>query len=240
MSAALLLKITIAGLIILVLIAVISLAEFASQFVRYKNYWNKNNEQTAQAGELTYVALGDSAAQGVGATSPAKGYVGLIAKELESQKGQPLHTLNFSKSGARIKDVLDTQLPKYQALNLDQKHILTIEIGANDIVRSEIPQFEKEMDELMSKLPKYAVMSDMPSFQGSRYAKYESKVNQANEIMNRLAKKHHLKLAKLNEHTHQNHSLKVFAADFFHPSNHGYEVNWLPAFMDRLKESGQV
>lgn len=234
MNAALLLKMTIVGLVILLLIVVISLAEFASQFVRYKNYWNKNNEQTAQEGELVYVALGDSAAQGVGATSPAKGYVGLIAKELEADTGQPVHTLNFSKSGARIKDVLDVQLSKYQSLNLDQKHILTIEIGANDIVRSEISQFEKEMDELMSKLPSHVVISDMPSFQGSRYAKYESKVNQANEIMNRLAKKHHLKLAKLNERTHQNHGLKVFAADFFHPSNYGYTVNWLPAFMERI------
>jgi acyl-CoA thioesterase-1 len=240
MSAILLLKIIIIGLITLVLVLVISLAELSSQLVRYKNYWNKNNQQVPQSGELVYVALGDSAAQGVGATSPRKGYVGLIAKELESSTGQSVRIINLSKSGARIKDVLDVQLPKYQSLDLPEKHIFTIEIGANDIVTLDETKFEKEMNELMSKLSDNVFMSDIPSFTGSRLAKHEDNVLKANEIMERLAKKHHRHLAELNNRTQQNQSLKVFSADFFHPSNYGYKVNWLPAFMERIKESDQI
>jgi acyl-CoA thioesterase I len=240
MSALLLLKIIAIGLVALALILVISLAELSTQLVRYRNYWQKNNERPPQSGELVYVALGDSAAQGVGASSPRKGYVGLIAKELESTTGRPVRVINFSKSGASIRDVIDAQMSSYQALDLKDKHVLTIDIGANDIIRLDKSKFEKDMNELMSKMPKHAVMSDMPSLLGSRFAKHEDGVRQANKITERLAKKHSRQLAKLNDRTQQNHSLKVFGADFFHPSNYGYKINWLPAFMERIRESSQA
>ena len=38
----------------------------------------------AQAGSLLYVALGDSAALGIGASSPAAGYVGILADAIAS------------------------------------------------------------------------------------------------------------------------------------------------------------
>lgn len=240
MSAILLLKIIIISLITLVLILVISLAELSSQLVRYRNYWNKNNEQTPQAGELVYVALGDSAAQGVGATSPDRGYVGLIGKELKSSTGKPVRIINLSKSGAGIRHALDVQLPKYESLDLPKKHLFTIDIGANDIISFDEAKFEKEMDELMSRLPKTAIMTSIPSFQGSRLVKYEDRVLKANKIMDRLAKKHHRQLATFNNSTQQTKSLKAFAVDFFHPSNYGYKVNWLPVFMEKIKESGQI
>ncbi|HEX5797986.1 MAG TPA: SGNH/GDSL hydrolase family protein [Candidatus Saccharimonadales bacterium] len=112
--------------------------------------------------------------------------------------------------------------------------MVTVEIGANDIISFDSKKFEKEMDELMAKLPKNTVISDIPSFSGSRYAKYENRILEANEIINKLADKHNIALAKLHERVAANHGLRTFAADLFHPSDYGYRNNWLPAFMDRI------
>lgn len=240
MSALMLVKIIIAVLFGLVLAVLIGLAELLSQLPRYKNYWRKNNQQPSRPGELVYVALGNSAAQGVGATSPRKGYVGLIAKELEAATGKSVRIVNLSKSGARIRDVLGSQLQKYQALKLNSKHIATIEIGANDIIDFDKTKFEKEMNELMSRLPNSVVMSDLATLKGSRMAKYDKDVQQANKIMYRLAKKYNRQLAGINKLSLQNHGLRVFSIDILHPSNYGYRTNWTPAFMEMIKKSGQI
>lgn len=64
-----------------------------------------------KTGGLLYVAPGDSAAQGIGASDPQRGYVGLLAKRLRDNAGRPVQIVKLSRSGARIKDVLDTQVP---------------------------------------------------------------------------------------------------------------------------------
>ena len=73
--------------VILIIVAVIILELVALAWLfftvgNYKNFWaNKSQE----SGEITYLALGDSAAQGIGATSPMRGYVGIIAKRLDDK-----------------------------------------------------------------------------------------------------------------------------------------------------------
>ncbi len=144
--------------------------------------------------------------------------------------------MNLSKSGAKVKDVLETQLPLYKKLRLETPQLVTIEIGANDIISFDEQKFESEMNELMSELPKKTVISDVPSFAGSRYAKYEQRVVSANEIIHRLGEKHGYKIAELYKRVDANHGLRTFAADIFHPSDYGYKTNWLPAFMERINE----
>lgn len=225
----------IGAIIILVLIILLlRVGELYTQLSRYQRYWDRVNDQPIDKTELVYVAFGDSAAQGVGATRPEKGYVGLIANELSARTDNKVQIINLSKSGARIRDVLDTQLPRYQELDLGPKQIITIEVGANDIVNFDAKKFEADMDELMTKLPPHAVMSDLPSFKGSRLAKLEPKVVEANQIMDKLATKHGRQLARLHQRVEQNKGWRTFSADIFHPSNYGYKVNWLPAFMEQL------
>lgn len=219
---------------VIVILFLLSLFSLWTQLARYQSYWDKRNGLPAEGEEALYVALGDSAAQGVGASHPSKGYVGIISEELATKYNQPIKTVNLSKSGAKIQDVLNTQLPALKSLNVNEKTFITIEIGANDMVSFNAEEFEKQMDELMSLLPKQTVMSDIPYFGGSRLKSKESDVSEANKIMYRLAAKHDMKLAPLHEKMQQNSSIKMLAADFFHPSNTAYRENWAPVFMEQL------
>ena len=228
-------KIFLAVLFVIIVFFAARLGELYTQLARYQKYWLKSNLVPVEPQDFVYVAFGDSAAQGIGASKPDKGYVGLIAKELQNEH-ERVKVLNLSKSGAKIADVLQTQLPLYEQLNLKNRHIATIEIGANDIISFNSQKFEAEMDELMTKLPKDTIISDVPSFSGSRYAKYESRVLEANSIIHSLAGKHGFNPARLHNKVSANHGLRTFAADLFHPSDYGYKTNWLPAFMERINE----
>lgn len=234
MSALLLIKIAITGFLIIITFLLLSWAELFTQIGRYRNYWEKNNAKPAAEGEILYVALGDSTAQGIGATSPQKGYVGLIAKKLEESKKQPVRTVNLSKSGAKAKDVLETQLPALKALDPTDKTVVTIEIGANDMDSFDAAIFEKEMDEIMRSLPGQTLMSDIPYFGGGFYKNREPDVVEANRILYRLAEKNGLKLIPLHDRIKRNSGFRTLAADFFHPSDASYRENWAPVFLERL------
>ncbi len=70
------LKIIGIALLVVVIIYAVSLVVLFTQLSRYKNYWNDNNRSAAQPNEILYVALGDSTAQGIGATNIAFGRAG--------------------------------------------------------------------------------------------------------------------------------------------------------------------
>ncbi len=218
----------------LILLWAISLIELYSQLSRYKNHWTVQNA-SADLSKKSYVAFGDSAGQSIGATQPEKGYVGIVGAHLSEQLGQDVQTINLSKSGAKLKDVIDTQLPAFQKLNFDSEPYVTVEIGANDMLVFEPEKFEKEMDEIMSKLPPQSVISDVPYFGGTRFRKVQPKVEIANEIMYRLAKKHGFKLVPLHDKVKSNSGLLTMASDIFHPSNKAYKENWAPTFISGLK-----
>lgn len=221
----------------IVLIIGLSLLNVYSQLSRYKNYWVDNNQNVIAAGTIDYVAFGDSAAQGVGATSAAKGYPGLIQKELSKNQNRDIKLVNLSKSGGKIRDVLDTQLPAYRKLNVSDKTVITVEIGANDMIDFEPKKFEKEMDELMDKLPSQTIISDIPYFGGSRLGRLESNVIAANKIMYKLAEKHGFELVQLHDKVQNNTGILTLAPDLFHPSNNGYRENWAPVFLDRIERN---
>lgn len=212
------------------------LLELFTQLARYQRYWDENNKRQPVASEIVYVALGDSTAQAIGASKPSKGYVSLVAAEINKKYGKPVRTVNLSRSGARIADALNQQLPAYEKLGLKSEPIITIEIGANDMINFDAQKFQSETDMLMSKLPSQTIMSDIPSFRGSRFASREPNIIQANQIMYKLAEKHGLKLAGLHERVERNHGLRTFARDIFHPSDYGYKTNWAPAFTEKLPD----
>lgn len=229
-------KILLAILFVVTVFFAARLGELYTQLARYQKYWNNSNLRSIHQEDFVYVALGDSAAQGIGASSPIKGYVGLIADELQEKTKNKVKVINLSRSGAKVADIIEGQLPIYDKLGLKNDHIVTVDVGANDIINFDKDKFENEMSELMSKLPKHAIISDAPSFAGSRYAKYEPRVLEANAIINRLAAKYNFKPAELHKRVASNHGFRTFAADLFHPSDYGYRNNWLPAFMERINE----
>lgn len=192
-------------------------------------WWQKD---ATRQGELLYVALGDSAAQGVGASNPGRSYVGLIARHLRNQTGRTVQVANLSVSGARLSDALRTQLPQLRALRPD---IVTVAVGANDMPQFEPQRFEIELRTLFAKLPLRTIVADLPSFYLGRA---ERNTRAANLILRRLAAEFQFEVAPLYATTRRQgvarYALNQVAADFFHPNDRGYRV-WFAAFLPLIE-----
>lgn len=217
---------------VLVLVEVLALLVLRSQIDRYATYWADVANQPAAENALTYLALGDSAAQGIGATSPRRGYVGLIAKSLQQKHQQPVHVINISKSGARLEDCIADQLPRIKDLSPD---IVTIEIGGNDMKDFNADKFRADFTTILDALPQKTVVSNMPYFGGGRFSKLEPNVVEANKIIAELTKERGIDVAELHDQVKTNDNINTYAVDLFHPSNFGYK-NWHNAFWAVLEE----
>jgi lysophospholipase L1-like esterase len=189
------------------------------------------HEQEHKQGELLYVAIGDSAAQGIGASRPGRSYVGMLAAHLRDRAGRPVRVVNLSQSGARLREALASQLPKLRRLHPD---VLTVSIGANDIPSFEPARFERELRELYSALPRHAIVAELPAFY---FGTPERNVRAANAIVHRVAEELGLDVAPLYAATRRQggarYALNQVAADFFHPNDRGYRV-WASAFLPLL------
>ena len=203
----------------------ISLLQIRASLASYAQYWQQRN---TQSGELTYLALGDSAAQGIGASSPENGYVGVIADRLALKTGKSVRVVNLSVSGAKLQDVIDKQIPQVKNYRPD---FITIEAGANDIVSFDAVAFETRFNKLIQLLPAGTIVANMPNF-GGRVKRVQS-VNAANQIIVKATANTNLLVADLYSATKNNESALNYAADFFHPSSRGYK-NWANAFWDVL------
>lgn len=218
---------------VLILIEVLALMKLAYSVKSHKSYWNNIINEPFEADDQMYVALGDSAAQGIGANKPQNGYVSLIAKELARKTNKNVHTVNLSVTGARLQDTIDVQLPKLKNLPVNDETVITLEIGANEMLNYDASKFRHKMDTLLSVMPKQTIVSDIPYFGGGRYRRLEPNVLQANRVITELAEKYNLRLAPLHQVTKQRNNLFSNSADFFHPSNSGYK-NWFEAFRKAL------
>jgi lysophospholipase L1-like esterase len=187
--------------------------------------------QEHKNGELLYVAVGDSAAQGIGASRPGRSYVGMLAAHLRQRTGRPVRVVNLSQSGARLREALQLQLPKLRKLHPD---VLTVSIGANDIAGFDAERFERELRELYSALPRHTIVADLPAFY---FGAAEKNVRIANGIVHRVAEGLELDVAPLYAATKRQsglrYALNQVAADFFHPNDRGYRV-WASAFIPLL------
>jgi lysophospholipase L1-like esterase len=192
-------------------------------------YWR---EQRRRSGELLYVAIGDSAAQGIGASRPHHSYVGLLARFIRRSTSRSVRVVNLSQSGARLREAIEKQVPAIGKLDPD---IVTVCIGANDIAQFDAKRFERELRIVLAAVPKHAIVADLPCFY---FGESERRVQVANEIVRRLASERGLVVAPLHERTRVRTAARValrdVAADFFHPNDRGYIV-WASAFEPLLK-----
>src|SRR5918912_210403 len=95
-----------------------------AQVGAYARLWDEANAAALAADGPLWVVLGDSTAQGIGAARYDQGYVG----QLRSRLGDEWRVLNWSRSGARTADVLETQLPRLEALDVAPA-LVTVAIG---------------------------------------------------------------------------------------------------------------
>lgn len=214
------------GVTALVIIELLALAWLYFSIGSYKNFWI---QKAKQPGEITYLALGDSAAQGIGATSPMRGYVGLLAKRIEAKTGKTVKIVNISSTGATIRDAINEQVPKAKTIKAD---LVTIEIGANDIKTFQPERFRSDFSVLLEQLPKDTYVSNMPLF-NSRPGSTEP-ARQASQIIQELTKDSDFRFVDLQKQTTEHQSIFGFAPDLFHPNNLSYK-NWAEAFWMNIK-----
>lgn len=219
------------GIVILIIVAMVIV--LATSVERYATYWKNKTKEQKLDNSIVYVAMGDSAAQGIGASSPEGGYVGLIAKRLEKQYSRPVRVINISKSGAKIEDVIANELPQIKGSKPD---VITLEIGANDIQSFNKELFEKQTQELFANLPKNSIVSDIPFFGGrSRFSNTtQNNVETANSILHSVASKNKFELVQLYIATKEHNNYPwSYAIDYFHPNNLGYQT-WANVFYSKI------
>lgn len=222
---------------LLILIEAVALLRLYRNVAGFQKHWQQVAKEQKKPGDFVYLALGDSAAQGLGASHPDKGYVGLIAKDMSQQTGKSVKVINISKSGARVKDVIKDQIPKIKELTKDHKpDLVTIEIGGNDVATLDETVFRKEFTQLVSLLPEGTYVSNMPYF-GSRPKSRPKAFRASLIIQDILAQNKQLNLVDLQTITQERHTLLGYAADYFHPNNRSYE-NWHQAFMAEINKDG--
>lgn len=184
-------------------------------------------------GELLYVAIGDSAAQGIGASRPDRSYVGQIADELREATGRSVRVVNLSVSGATTSLAVRDQLPRFRDLRGLRPDVVTVSIGANDIAEWDPVRFDRNIRSIFAELPLHAVVADLPCFY---FPQNERKVAEANRMLRSAAREHGLVVAPLHDATRRQGLrgiLTQFARDMFHPNDHGYAV-WAEAFRPAL------
>ncbi|TFD56765.1 SGNH/GDSL hydrolase family protein [Cryobacterium suzukii] len=190
-------------------------------------WWRDNAKQP---GELLYVAIGDSAAQGIGASSPNKSYVGVLADHVRLATGRTVRVVNLSVSGATVALAVRDQLPRFDKLEPD---LVTVAIGANDIAQWNPDAFETGIRSVFDALPPHALVADLPCF---HLPHNEIKVAMANEIIRRIAADRTLTVVPLHATTKRagfRSILTHVAKDRFHPNDRGYR-SWAEAFLPAM------
>ena len=187
------------------------------QVEEYAVAWAAANEAARAAAGPLWVVLGDSAAQGVGASAHDRGWVGLVHGRLRTASGEPWRVVNLSRSGARTRDVLDGQLADGLALSPD---LLTAVVGGNDALRSRRERWLRDVDELCAALPPGSVVST------TARGVFERKTRAVNARVREQAARQGLRVADLWAFTGPPY--RGLYADGFHPNDRGYE-QWADA-----------
>lgn len=200
-------------------------------------------EAVAEAGgdlPLIYVALGDSAAQGLGATRREDGYVPRIAAGLEAVTGRKVALLNLSLSGATAASVLGTQLPQLEGLRLAGKplvpDVVTLDIGGNDVGVSQLSEeeFGEQVRAIIDRLPRPAYVADIPTFRPLKSEKRASAMSALIEKAARAAGVGVIHLEALsNTLTTFEYMVHYHAGDMFHPNSPWYH-RWSQLFIDAM------
>ena len=222
-------KVALIIIAVLVALEIIALIWLFLSVGQYKNFWQSKAQNQ---GEITYLALGDSSAQGIGASSPMRGYVGLITKRLEAKTGKKVRVVNLSVTGAKLSDYLRDQAPQVKNYKPDY---VTIEIGANDVKTYDEQKFREEFAQVLATLPEGSYVSNLPLFNSRPSSTNPAKAASA-VIEQELKLNGKMVAVDLQKQTSEHQSIFGFAPDLFHPNNISYK-NWADAFWTKMSEN---
>ncbi len=191
---------------------------------------------------FVYVAIGDSSVEGVGASHHTKSYPSIIFEKIKSTYPAAEYH-NLGKSGDRIKNVLEAQLPQALAL---KPNLVTVSIGVNDIRgRVKLSEFEKDLTYLINTLQTETdakiIINNIPDFSALPtlpiYIRMASKIliHRFNKSIEKISNNFNLTLVdifKVSRHFCK--QWKSFISnDGFHPSDAGYAL-WAESIIANL------
>lgn len=184
----------------------------------HATYWT---ERAEQQGELLYVALGDSLAQGIGAGAPERGYVGLLADDLAAATGSSVRVVNVAVSGATAADVVADQLPLLDEMLVagPRPALVTLDVGANDVGTTPPAQFEQDVARILDALPPGALVADVPDFGGGASQVEARRLSQV--VRDQVSTRAGPVPVAVEEAT-TGMGLTAWSGDWFHPSDRGY------------------
>jgi acyl-CoA thioesterase-1 len=192
----------------------------------YRDDWERENAAGLDGHGPLWLVLGDSTAQGIGASAPQRGYVGQVRRLLEARNGRPWRVLNVSVSGARLRDVAGEQLPRLDGLS-GPPALVTCAAGSNDVVwPRRTARLCADLRRVVERLPCGAVIATIPKGLNPK------RTAVLNDDLRTLAPAHGLVVADVWAHTGPPWGRKV-AVDHFHPNERGYE-DWTAAFAEAL------
>ena len=194
----------------------------------YRRYWEESNERARQGDGPLWVAVGDSTAQGIGASAPDRGYVGQLLVRLRDEQHRPWRVVNLSATGARVADVAREQIPRIN--DAGQPQLVTCAAGANDVIRFGFRRVADALRGLIRALPPRAAVATIP--QGL----LPGRTRELNQIIRVEASAAGLRVADAWAHTGPPWQGK-YAPDDFHPNDSGYG-EWCAAFAEAIGLDG--
>lgn len=193
--------------------------------------------------KFTYVAIGDSATEGIGASRPERSYTGVLYTTIKSLQRNTAY-YNFGKSGAPAEEILATQLDKAIAL---QPQLITISVGANDLrIKTRPTIFKKRLYLMIQRIKTETnaqiVINTIPDFSLTpripSYLKHVSRIaiKHYNKIISKAAKAENIICVDLFDHGayFTKHYPEAISADGFHPSDFGYAL-WANEMLSQIK-----
>jgi lysophospholipase L1-like esterase len=192
---------------------------------------------------FTYVAIGDSTVEGIGATNPTRSYTGLVYASLRQHHKNTRYS-NFGKAGAPIREVIENQLtPAIQ----QHPDLVTISVGANDIrLHTKLSNFERDLNHLITKLQEQTsaqiIINNIPDFSLTkaipRHLKPIAKhlIHRFNAVIYKTAENKgiiHIDLHSQSKIYAKNYP-EAIAQDNFHPSDFGYAI-WANTIITHLQ-----
>ncbi len=193
---------------------------------------------------FVFVTLGDSTAEGVGASHKEKTFAAIIYNVLK-QENKKAKFFNLGRSRAKIRDVIDHQLPQI----IDLKPDLTlISVGANDLrARTKISDFERDfeylIEELKNKTNSKIIVSSIPDFSNLPSISFflhffvKKLIEKFNKVLRKKAEEKNIIFVDLHwgSRVFTKKYPELISEDGFHPSDMGYAL-WAAVIISQAKE----
>ena len=135
-----------------------------NQIEPYTEWWSDQNQRAVDDQGPLLVSIGDSTAIGIGASHPERSYVGRLRNRLSEHRDESWRVLNLARSGARLNDGIDRQLPILDRLRAEglEPSLVVACIGTNDLVWGrETAALRAGLRTLVHALPEEAVVATL-------------------------------------------------------------------------------